>query len=151
MKKRPTINNKKAYHDYFIENTLECGISLKGNEVKSIVAGKANINEAWISIENHNLIIKNMFITKYETANLYDVDERRERQLLAHKNEINKLASTIKEQGFTLIPLKVYFSENNKVKVLIGLAKGKHNYDKRNSLKDKQLKRDINRSLKNKY
>lgn len=147
-KKRPEIINRKAYHDYFIDDTLECGISLRGNEVKSIINGKANINEAWVGIQNNNLIINNMFISRYETANIFDVNERRERQLLAHKREILKLKEFTSQKGFTLIPLKVYFS-GSKCKILIGIARGKHNYDKRNTLKEKQIKRDINRSLKN--
>ena len=147
-KTRPTIENRKAKHDYFIENTLECGISLRGNEVKSIVNGKANINEAWIAIQNNNLIIRNMFISRWETANLFDVDKRRERQLLAHKREILKLKEQIAQKGMTLIPLKIYFS-GSKCKLLIGVARGKHNYDKRNDLKTKQVKRDIDRELKN--
>lgn len=147
-KKRPEIINRKAYHDYFIDDTLECGISLRGNEVKSIINGKANINEAWVGIQNNNLIINNMFISRYETTNIFDVDERRERQLLAHKREILKLKEFTSQKGFTLIPLKVYFS-GSKCKILIGIARGKHNYDKRNTLKEKQMKRDIDRSLKN--
>ena len=148
MNKRPEITNRKAYHDYFIDDTLECGISLRGNEVKSIINGKANINEAWVGIQNNNLIINNMFISRYETANVFDVDERRERQLLAHKREILKLKEQTAQKGFTLIPLKIYFS-GSKCKILIGIARGKHNYDKRNSLKEKQAKRDIDRTLKN--
>lgn len=146
---RPEIKNKKAYHSYFIDEELECGISLRGNEVKSIIAGKANINEAWISIQDGNLVIRNMFISKYDAANAFDVDERRDRQLLAHKNEIRKIAGQVSEKGVTIIPLKLYFNINkSKCKVLIGIARGKHNYDKRNDLKTKQVKRDIDRALK---
>ena len=148
-KKRAEIVNRKAYHDYFIEDTLQCGISLKGNEVKSVQAGMANINEAWISIQDGNLVIRNMHVTKWDTANIYDVDERRERQLLAHKREILKLAGQVSEKGVTLIPLKVYFADNGKCKVLVGVARGKHNYDKRNSLKEKAVQRDIERAIKN--
>lgn len=146
-KTRPTIENRKARHDYFIEDTLECGISLRGNEVKSIINGKANINDAWITIQNGNLVIRNMLISKYETANMFDVDERRERQLLAHKKEIMQLHEKISQKGMTLIPLKIYFS-GSKCKLLIGVAKGKHNYDKRNTLKERQINRDIDRALK---
>ena len=146
---RPEIKNKKAYHNYFIDEELECGISLRGNEVKSIITGKANINEAWISIQDGNLVIRNMFISKYDAANAFDVDERRDRQLLAHKNEIRKIAEQVSEKGVTIIPLKLYFNINkSKCKVLIGIARGKHNYDKRNDLKTKQVKRDIDRALK---
>lgn len=148
MVKSATIVNKKAYHDYFIEETLECGIELRGNEVKSIRAGKASIKESWIAIESNELVLKKMHITKWESANNFDVDETRERKLLAHKKEIKDFQKIIKLEGYTLIPLKVYFSDNGKCKVLVGLAKGKHNYDKRQVEKDKQVKRDINRKLK---
>jgi SsrA-binding protein len=147
MKTRPEIKNKKAYHDYFIDEMLECGISLRGNEVKSLAEGKGNINEAWVSIQDGNLVIRNMFISKYETANAYDVDERRERQLLAHKKEIRKIAGQVAEKGVTIVPLKIYFVKS-KCKVLIGIGRGKHNYDKRNDLKNKQVKRDIEREMK---
>jgi SsrA-binding protein len=147
MKTRPEIKNKKAYHDYFIDETLECGISLRGNEVKSLVEGKGNINEAWVSIQDGNLVIRNMFISKYESANTYDVDERRERQLLAHKREIRKIAGQVAEKGVAIVPLKVYFTKS-KCKILIGIARGKHNYDKRDDLKSKQVKRDIEREMK---
>ena len=145
-----SIENRKAYYDYFIEDKLECGISLRGNEVKSIMEGKCNIKEAWIQIQNGNLVIRGMHISKWKTANIYDVDENRERQLLAHKKEINKLEEKIKQNGYTIIPLKVYFNDNHKCKVLIGLCKGKHNYDKRHTLKEKQIKRDIDRCMKGK-
>lgn len=146
-KERPEIKNRKAYHDYFIEDTLECGISLRGNEVKSIVNGKANINEAWVTIQDNNLVIRNMFVSRWETANIFDVEERRERQLLAHKKEIMRLHEKILQKGMTLVPLKVYFS-GSKCKLLIGVAKGKHGYDKRNTLKERQINRDIDRALK---
>lgn len=142
------IKNKKAYHDYFIEDTLECGIALKGNEVKSIREGKCNIKESWVQIQNNNLVVRGMHISKWHTANDFDVDETRERQLLAHKNEIHKLQGLVSLQGITLIPLKVYFV-NNRCKILVGVCKGKHNYDKRQSLKEKQMNRDIRRELKN--
>lgn len=147
-KKQVEIVNRKAHHDYFIEETLECGISLRGNEVKSIRSGMANINEAWVTIQNGNLVVRNMFVSKWDTANVFDTDERRERQLLAHKKEIRKIAGQIAEKGVTIIPLKIYFSEQNRCKLLIGVARGKHNYDKRQTLKEKQVKRDIDRELK---
>ena len=142
------ISNKKAYHDYFVNETLECGISLKGNEVKSIRDGKCNIKEAWVSIQNENLVIRGMHIAKWDTVNMFDVDENRERQLLAHKKEISKLSDAISQNGITLIPLKVYFNDKGKCKILVGVCKGKHNYDKRESLKERQTKRDIDRALR---
>lgn len=147
MKNRPVIENRKAYHNYFVDDTLECGISLRGNEVKSIISGKANINDAWVDIVDNNLVIRNMFISKYETANLFDTDERRVRQLLAHKSEILRLKEQVAEKGITLVPLKLYFS-GAKCKLLIGICRGKKLYDKRNTLKEKQVKRDMDRALK---
>ena len=142
------IENKKAYHDYFVEDTLECGISLWGNEVKSIRDGKCNIKEAWVQVQNGNLVIRGMHIARWGTANAFDVDETRERQLLAHKREISKLAGIVSQDGVTLVPLKVYFNDRGKCKVLVGVCRGKHNYDKRNSMKERQVKRDIDRALK---
>lgn len=142
------ISNKKAYHDYFVDSTLECGISLRGNEVKSIRDGKCDIKESWCTVQGKNLVIRGMHIAKWGTTNLFDVDESRERQLLAHKGEIAKLAGLVSQQGITLIPLKVYFSDKGKCKVLVGVCRGKHNYDKRATLKEKQVKRDIDRVLK---
>ena len=148
MKGKVEINNKKAYHDYFVDTTLECGISLRGNEVKSIRDGKCNIKEAWVQVQGRNLVIRGMHISKWGTSNVFDVDENRERQLLAHKGEIAKLADLVSQQGVTLVPLKVYFSDKGKCKVLVGVCRGKHNYDKRATLKEKQVKRDIDRALK---
>ena len=148
MKGKVEINNKKAYHDYFVDTTLECGISLRGNEVKSIRDGKCNIKEAWVQVQGRNLVIRGMHISKWGTSNVFDVDENRERQLLAHKREIANLAGLVSQQGVTLIPLKVYFSDKGKCKVLVGVCRGKHNYDKRATLKEKQVKRDIDRALK---
>ena len=148
-RKKPTsIENRKAYHDYFVEEQLQCGIELRGNEVKSIREGKASIKESWIAIENGQMFIKKMHINKFDKANAFDVDETRERKLLAHKKEINDFARKSQVMGYTLIPLKVYFDDRGKCKVLVGLCKGKHNYDKRNSEREKQMKRDVDRALK---
>lgn len=137
--------NKKAYHDYFVEETLECGMCLSGNEVKSVKDGKISIKESWVGIENGELILKGCHITKWDTANMFDVDERRERKLLAHKNEIKNWANQIKLDGYTIVPLEVY-SKQGKVKIKLGLCKGKHNYDKRDALKKKDMKREIERA-----
>lgn len=138
------IQNKKAYYDYFIEDTLECGIVLRGNEVKSIREGKANIKDAWCRVQDGNLVLRGMHISAWGTSNSFDIDENREKILLAHKNEIRELAKYKDSEGYTLIPLKVYFSKS-KAKVLVGVCRGKHNYDKRQVLKEKQMKRDIER------
>ena len=141
---RPVINNRKASHDYFIEDTYECGIVLKGNEVKSIYSGMANINNAWCEYTDGHLVITNMFITKWDTANKFDTDERRKRPLLLHKHEINRIVKKLKEPGYTVIPLKIYWYRQH-VKIQIGICRGKHNYDKRESLKQKDIQRQIER------
>ena len=143
------IENRKARYDYFVEDELEVGIALSGNEVKSIRDGQASIKEAWVRVQNGTLVLRGMHITKWGTANDFDVDEDRERILLAHRKEINRLADRVKLDGVTLIPLRVYFTKEGKCKVLLGVCKGKHNYDKRQSLRDKQVSRDIQRGLKN--
>lgn len=148
MKNSATIENRKAKYDYFIDETLECGIELRGNEVKSIRSGKASIKEAWVSVESGEMVIKQMHITPWETSNRYDVSEVRERRLLAHKAEIRKLSRAVQRDGYTLVPLKVYFSDNGKCKVLVGLCKGKKNYDKREAQKERDIKRSINEKLK---
>lgn len=148
MKNSATIENRKAKYDYFIDETLECGIELRGNEVKSIRSGKASIKEAWVSVESGEMVIKQMHITPWETSNRYDVSEVRERKLLAHKAEIHKLSRAVQRDGYTLVPLKVYFSDNGKCKVLVGLCKGKKNYDKREAQKERDIKRSINEKLK---
>lgn len=142
MKQRPVILNRRANYDYFIDETLQCGICLSGNEVKSIKAGICNINEAWCSIKDGQLTINNMHVTKYDPANQFDVSERRTRTLLAHKSEIRRLSQKIKEKGYTLVPLKIYWVKAN-CKIDIGLAKGKHNYDKRESIKERDVKRSM--------
>lgn len=142
------IENRKAYHDYFVDETLECGISLRGNEVKSIRSGMCSIKEAWCQIQENTLAIRGMHISRWNTSNMFDVDENRERQLLAHKREILKLKQRVQEKGVTLIPLKVYFTSRGKCKVEVGVCRGKHNYDKRQDLKDKQIKRDVEREMK---
>lgn len=139
------INNKKAYHDYFVEDTLECGLVLRGNEIKSIRNDRASIKESWVVVEKGTLIIRNMNISAWGTANRFDVDEVRDKVLLAHKLEIRRLQQLVAQQGYTLIPLKVYINEQQKCKILIGVCKGKHLYDKRQSEKDKQAKRDMER------
>lgn len=150
MTKEMEIKNRKAYHDYFVMDELECGIELKGHEVKSIRAGMCNINDAWCEIRNNELFLTNSHITRYDTMMDFDVAERRERRLLAHRTEINKFAKKLIDKGVTLIPLKMYF-KNGKCKVLVGLCKGKHNYDKRNDLREKDIKRNIDRHMKGAY
>lgn len=142
------IENRKTNHNYFILETLECGIELKGHEVKSIRDGMCNIKDAYCYIKDNELFLTNAHITKYHSTMEYDISEKRDRKLLAHKQEIKSLNRKLIDKGITLIPLKVYFV-NGKVKVLIGICKGKHTYDKRQSLKEKDIKRDIEHNLKN--
>lgn len=141
-------NNKKAYHDYFINETYEAGISLHGTEVKSLRLGKCSVKEAYLKVENGEMIIYGMHISPYEMGNIFNRDPLRPRKLLLHKYEINKLAGKIQEKGFTLVPTKVYFKDS-KVKVEIGLAKGKKLYDKRHDIALKDQKREAQRELKN--
>ena len=143
------IKNKKATFDYFIEEEIECGIVLKGTEIKSIRNGQANIKDCYAIIKNGEVFLLNMFISKYENGSIFNHDERRTRKLLLNKKEILKLRDRVEISGYTLVPLKLYF-KGNKAKILLGVAKGKKNYDKRESIKEKDVKRDIEKALKNK-
>ena len=143
------IKNKKANFDYFIEEEIECGIVLKGTEIKSIRNGQANIKDCYAIIKNNEVFLLNMFISKYENGNIFNHDERRTRKLLLNKREILKLKDKVEISGYTLVPIKLYF-KGNKAKILLGVAKGKKNYDKRESIKEKDIKRDIEKALKNK-
>ena len=140
-------NNKKAYHDYFIEDKYETGIELFGTEVKSIRMGKCSIKEAFIRIEKGEVYIYGMHINPYEKGNIFNKDTLRTRKLLLHKSEIAKLGSKIAEKGYTLVPLQVYF-KGSLVKVEMGLAKGKKLYDKRDDIAKKDQKREIEREMK---
>lgn len=139
--------NKKAYHDYFIEDTYEAGIVLQGTEIKAIRAGRVNLKDSYAKIEKGEAFLHNMHISPYEQGNRYNHDPMRTRKLLLHKKEIAKLIGITKEQGYSLVPVKLYL-KNGYAKVLIGLAKGKKNYDKREDLKQKEAKRDIERAFR---
>ena len=140
-------NNKKAYHDYFIEEKYEAGISLAGTEVKSLRQGKCSIKESFIRIEKGEVFIYGMHVTPYEKGNIFNKDPLRVKKLLLHKYEINKLAGKIAEKGYTLVPLQVYF-RGSLVKVEIGLAKGKKLYDKRQDIAKKDQKREAEKEFK---
>lgn len=142
------IENRQARHEYFVLEEYEAGIALVGTEVKSIRQGSANLKDAWCSIENGELFIKQLHISPYEHGNIFNKDPLRVRKLLMHKREINKLYGTIKQDGLTLIPLSLYFN-GSKVKVKLGLCKGKKLYDKRADAAKRDAKREIERSLKN--
>ena len=140
-------NNKKAYHDFFIDETYECGIALHGTEVKSMRMGKCSIKEAFVRIEDGEVFVYGMHVSPYEKGNIFNKDPLRVRKLLLHKSEINKLIGKTKEKGMAIVPLKVYFSKSL-VKVEIGLAKGKKLYDKRDDIAKKDQKREAEREFK---
>ena len=140
-------NNKKAYHDYFIEETYEAGIALHGTEVKSLRMGKCSIKESFVRIEKGEVFIYGMHVSPYEKGNIFNRDPLRVKKLLLHKGEINKLVGKIAEKGFTLVPLKVYF-KGSLVKVEIGLAKGKKLYDKRADIAKKDIRREAEKEFK---
>jgi SsrA-binding protein len=140
-------NNKKAYHDYFIEEKYECGIALVGTEVKSLRMGKCSLKEAYVRIVRGEAVISGMHISPYEKGNIFNRDPVRDRKLLLHKKEIGKLLGKIKEKGYTIVPLQVYL-KGQLVKVEIGLARGKKLYDKREDLKKKDLNREMDRDFK---
>ncbi len=140
-------NNKKAYHDYFIEEKHEAGIVLHGTEVKSMRMGKCSIKEAFIRIENGEVFVYGMHVSPYEKGNIFNKDPLRVKKLLLHRQEINKLMGKIAEKGYTLVPLQVYFKDGN-AKVEIGLAKGKKMYDKRQDIARKDQRREAEKELK---
>lgn len=141
--------NKKAKFEYFIEDEFEAGIVLLGSEVKSLRAGKVNISDSFVGVIKGELFILNAHIGKYEKATIKNHDEKRYRKLLLHKNELNKILGKIKRSGYTAVVLKIYFNNNNRVKALIALAKGKKEKDKRQTIKEREWQREKGRILKN--
>ncbi len=139
--------NKKAYHDYFVIDSYEAGIELFGTEVKSVRQGKINLKDAWCTIDDGELFVNGMHISPYEFGNIFNRDPMRKRKLLMHKREINRLFGEIKQQGYTLVPLSAYFKKG-KLKIQIGLCKGKKNYDKRESIARKDAQREAERALR---
>lgn len=135
------IKNKKAYFDYFIEETYEAGIVLTGTEIKSIRKGSANLKDSYARIKENEAFVINMFISTYEEGNRFNHDERRERKLLLNKKEIGKIKERVEKEGFSFIPLKLYL-KNGRAKLLVGVAKGKKTYDKRQALKEKDIERE---------
>ncbi|MEG1255811.1 SsrA-binding protein SmpB [Clostridium sp.] len=142
--------NRKARHDYFIEEAMEAGIVLVGTEVKSIRGGKANLRDSYADINNGEVFVKNMHVSPYEQGNIFNKDPLRERKLLLHKAEIEKLMGYTTQKGYTLIPLSIYLKDG-KVKVNLGVCRGKKDYDKRDVMLEKAAKRDIDRQMKEKY
>ena len=148
MENTKTIaTNKKAFHEYFVLESFEAGISLSGTEVKSIRAGGVNLKDSWCSIDNGELIIKQMHISPYDHGNIFNKEPKRDRKLLMHKREIMRLFGTVKQQGLTLIPLSIYF-KGSLVKVQVGLCKGKQLHDKRATAANRDANRAIDRALK---
>ncbi|MDZ7754882.1 SsrA-binding protein SmpB [Rhodohalobacter sp.] len=146
----PKIENRKARHDYHVDETYEAGIVLKGTEVKSIRDGKASLNEAFAYFKNGEIWLKNMYIKPYKFGSYSNHDERRERKLLFKKREIREIDKSMHQKGFTLVPLKLYF-KGGYAKVLMGLARGKKQYDKREDIKQKDVRRELDRKIKGSY
>ena len=140
-------NNKKAYHDYFVDEKIEAGLVLHGTEVKSLRMGKCSIKESFIRIENGEMFVYGMHISPYEKGNIFNKDPLRVKKLLLHKSEINKLTGKIKDKGFTIVPLQVYFKDG-KAKIEIGLCRGKKLYDKRQDIAKKDMKREAEKEFK---
>lgn len=140
------IKNKKAYFDYQIEDTIECGIELKGTEIKSLRKGSGDLKDTFAIIKNGEVFLLNMYIAKYEEGNRFNHEERRSRKLLLHKREIQKLSNIVSREGYNLVPLSLYF-KRDKIKVLLGVAKGKKLYDKRETIKERDLKREASKNI----
>lgn len=146
----PTIQNRKARHDYHVDETYEAGVVLKGTEVKSIRDGKASLNEAFAYLQNGEIWLKNMYIKPYKFGSYANHDERRDRKLLLKRRQIREIDKQINQKGFTLIPLKLYF-KGGYAKILMGLARGKKQYDKREDIKEKDVRRELDRKIKGNY
>lgn len=144
------VLNRKARYDYEIFDTYEAGIVLTGNEIKSVRKGSVNLKDSYIIIKNYEAFILNMHITNYDKSGIFKEDETRTRKLLLHKDEILKINDKVSIKGFTLVPLKLYFKDQH-AKLEIGIAKGKHTFDKKESIKERDIKRDTEKALKGKY
>ena len=142
--------NRKARHEYFVEETYECGLALHGTEVKSMRQGRVNLKEAFCQVKNGEMWVIGMHISPYEQGNIFNVDPLRDKKLLMHKSEIRKLASQVQRQGYTLIPLRIYLKDG-RMKLELGLCKGKQLHDKRDDAADRAAKRDIERAIKEHY
>ena len=147
---KTVAQNKKAYHDYFVLETYEAGIELFGTEVKSVRAGKLNLKESWCNVVNGEMLANGVHISPYELGNRFNRDPLRPKRLLMHKKEIMKLMGEVKQQGCALIPLSVYFNEHGRAKMLVGLCKGKKNYDKRETEAKRDAQRNIERAMRQK-
>lgn len=144
------ILNREARHNYFVEEEIECGIVLVGTEIKAIKNGKANLKDSYGIIRNNEVYLLNMNISEYKEGNIFNHDPKRTRKLLLHKSEIRKLLKSVSQDGYTLVPLKLYFVKN-KAKILLGLCKGKKNFDKRETIKERDLERESRKNMKYNY
>lgn len=149
-KSNSLAKNRKAYHEYFIDEVFETGIALVGTEVKSIRGGKANLKDSYAQVKNGEVFVCNMHVSPYEKGNIFNKDPLRERKLLLHKKEIDTLLGYTAQKGFTLIPLSLYLKKG-RVKLALGVARGKKNYDKRDAIAEKSAKRDMDRQMKERY
>ena len=147
---KPMAQNKKAFHDYFVEERLECGMELKGTEVKSMRQGRMNLKESFAIVKDGEVLVCGMHISPYEQGNIFNKDPLRPKKLLMHKREITKLTGLVSREGYTLIPLSLYFKGSH-VKVALGLCKGKKLYDKREDAARRDADRDIEKAMKNRY
>ena len=144
------IINRRAKFDYFIEEEYEAGIVLTGTEIKSVRNGHCNIKDSYGIVRNGEVFLLNMFIGQYKEGNIFNHDETRSRKLLLHKKEIKKIAQAIETQGLTLVPLKVYFKENH-LKILLGICRGKKTFDKRETIKERDIQKEVKKNIKNRY
>ena len=144
---KPVAQNKKAFHDYFVEETYECGLVLKGTEVKSMRQGRVNLKESFCMIRNNEIFAEGMHISPYEQGSVFNTDPLRPKKLLMHKNEIHKLAGLVSRQGYTLIPIKVYLKDG-RMKLELGLCRGKHLHDKRDAAAERDAKREMDRAIR---
>ena len=144
---KPIAQNRKARHDYFIEESLECGIELKGTEVKSMRQGKVNLKESFAMVKDGEVLVQGMHISPYEQGSIFNTDPLRPKRLLLHKSEIRKLGALVQRQGYALIPLDVYL-KNGRMKMNLGLCRGKHLHDKRASMAEKDVKREMERAMR---
>lgn len=144
---KPIAQNRKARHDYFIEESLECGIELKGTEVKSMRQGKVNLKESFAMVKNGEVLVQGMHISPYEQGSIFNTDPLRPKRLLLHKSEIRKLGALVQRQGYALVPLDVYL-KNGRMKMNLGLCRGKHLHDKRATMAEKDVKREMERAMR---
>ena len=144
---KPVASNRKARHDYFVEESFECGIELRGTEVKSMRQGRVNLKESYAAVKNGEMIVSGMHISPYEQGNIFNTDPLRPKRLLMHKREIRRLDGLVQRQGYTLVPLSVYLKDG-RMKLELGLCRGKKLYDKRDDMAERDARRDIDRAMK---